>query len=46
MAKRNQVQFQRGLGPTKFLDDYGTGKQCAEAPAERIRMPLLREREA
>jgi ribosomal protein L37AE/L43A len=28
---RNQVQFQKGLSLTKFLDEYGTEVQCHQA---------------
>ena len=33
MAKRNQVQFQKGMSLSAFLRDYGAEEKCSEAPA-------------
>ena len=38
MAKRNLVQFQKGMSITMFLEDFGTEEKCAEALA-RLRWP-------
>ncbi len=38
MAKRNLVQFQKGMSITKFLKDFGTEEKCAEGLA-RMRWP-------
>ena len=37
MAKRNQVQFQKGMSLSTFLQLYGTEEKCAEALAKRKR---------
>ena len=34
MAKRNQVQFQKGMSLSTFLRDFGTEEKCAEALAK------------
>ncbi len=38
MAKRNIVQFQKGMSITMFLEDFGTEVKCAEALA-KLRWP-------
>ena len=38
MAKRNLVQFQKGMSITTFLKDFGTEEKCAEGLA-RLRGP-------
>ncbi len=38
MAKRNLVQFQKGMSITVFLVDFGMEKKCAGALA-RLRWP-------
>ena len=38
MAKRNQVQFQKGMSLSTFLQLYGTEEKCAEALA-KLRWP-------
>ena len=38
MAKRNQVQFQKGMSLSAFLRDYGAEEKCSEALA-KLRRP-------
>ena len=38
MAKRNLVQFQKGMSIAMFLEDFGTEEKCAEALA-KLRWP-------
>ncbi|MCY4461736.1 MAG: hypothetical protein OXC26_15280 [Albidovulum sp.] len=40
MAKRNLVQFQKGMSITIFLEDFGTEEKCAGSLFERTKFRL------
>ncbi len=40
MAKRNLVQFQKGMSITMFLEDFGTEEKCAGTLFEHTKLPL------